>query len=103
VSNAHQALALISLATWGYASWSTMSLTFPSDLFPHDVVASVTGLAGLSAGVAGTIFTLAAGLVVDRFSYFPVFIAAGVVPLIATAAVLILIRSPQREAQSPAT
>jgi ACS family hexuronate transporter-like MFS transporter len=103
VSNAHWALALISLATWGYASWSTMSLTFPSDLFPQDVVASVTGLAGLSAGVAGTMFTLAAGVVVDRFSYFPVFIAAGVIPLIATAATVILLRAPQGAAKSLGT
>jgi len=100
VSTAHWALVLISLATWGYASWSTMSLTFPSDLFPQDVVASVTGLAGLSAGVMGTMFTLAAGLIVDRLSYFPVFIAAGVIPLIATAAVVILLRAPEGATKS---
>jgi ACS family hexuronate transporter-like MFS transporter len=99
-SNAHWALALISLATWGYASWSTMALTFPSDLFPQDVVASVSGLSGFGAGVMGTLFTLAAGVIVDRFSYFPVFIAAGVTPLIATAAVLILLRAPQAAARS---
>ena len=33
-------MALISFAVWGYASWSTMGLTFPSDLFPQDVVAN---------------------------------------------------------------
>jgi ACS family hexuronate transporter-like MFS transporter len=32
--NAAVAVALIRLATWGYGSWSTMGLTFPSDLFP---------------------------------------------------------------------
>jgi MFS transporter, ACS family, hexuronate transporter len=90
------ALALISLATWGYASWSTMGLTFPSDLFPQDVVASVTGLSGLGAGVVSTLFTLAVGVLVDKFSYLPAFIAAGTVPLLATASVLILIRAPDR-------
>jgi ACS family hexuronate transporter-like MFS transporter len=29
-----------------------MGLTFPSDLFPSEVVASVTGLSGLAAGLA---------------------------------------------------
>ncbi len=89
------ALALISLATWGYASWSTMGLTFPSDLFPQDVVASVTGLSGLVAsGVAGTAFTLSVGWLVDTFhSYFFAFLAAGLVPLLATASVLVLIRA----------
>lgn len=93
--NAYWALALISLATWGYASWSTMGLTFPSDLFPQDVVASVTGLSGFGAGVAGTAFTLAVGALVDKFSYFPAFLAAGTVPLLATACVLLLIRAPE--------
>ncbi len=93
--DAHLAVALISVATWGYASWSTMGLTFPSDLFPQDVVASVTGLSGLVAGLAGTLFTLAVGVLVDRFSYFPAFLAAGLIPLLATACVLILIRPPE--------
>ncbi|MBI1941238.1 MAG: MFS transporter [Acidobacteria bacterium] len=94
--NAYWALALICVATWGYATWSTMGLTFPSDLFPSDVVASVTGLSGLGAGLAGTLFTLAVGSLVDKFhSYFLAFLAAGLVPLLATAAVLILIRAPR--------
>jgi ACS family hexuronate transporter-like MFS transporter len=92
VHNVYWALALICFALWGYASWSTMGLTFPSDLFPHDVVASVTGLSGLAAGLAGTGFTLAVGAIVDRFSYGPAFLAAGLLPLFATAAVLLLIR-----------
>ena len=91
------ALALISFAVWGYASWSTMGLTFPSDLFPQDVVASVTGLSGLGAGLAGTLFTLAVGWLVDKFSYYPAFVAAATIPLLATASVLLLIRAPARQ------
>ena len=94
------ALGLISLATWGYASWSTMGLTFPSDLFPQDVVASVTGLSGLGAAGLSAITTLAVGWLVDRFSYLPAFVAAGTIPLLATACVLILIR-PVESSQSP--
>ncbi|MFB3920613.1 MAG: MFS transporter [Terriglobia bacterium] len=93
--NPYWALALISFAVWGYAAWSTMGLTFPSDLFPQDVVASVTGLSGLGAGLAGTVFTLLVGWLVDRFSYFPAFVAAATIPLLATASVLLLIRAPE--------
>lgn len=89
------ALGYISLATWGYASWSTMGLTFPSDLFPQDVVASVTGLSGLGAGGVSTVFTLMVGMIVDKYSYFPAFVAAATLPLLATAFVLILIRAPR--------
>ena len=96
-SNAYLALFFISVATWGYASWSTMGLTFPSDLFPRDVVASVTGLSGLVAsGITGTLFTLAVGALVDKFhSYVPAFLCAGLIPLGATACVLLLIHAPQ--------
>lgn len=91
----YSAIALICFALWGYASWSTMGLTLPSDLFPRDVVATVTGLSGLAAGLAGTGFTLAVGFLVDRFSYRPAFWAAAILPLFATAAVMLLIRQPQ--------
>jgi len=93
--NAYMALALIAFAVWGYASWSTMGLTFPSDLFPQDVVASVTGVSGLGAGLVGALFTLVVGKLVDRFSYYPAFFAAATMPLLATVAVLILLRPRQ--------
>jgi len=92
VHNVYVALALICFALWGYASWSTMGLTLPSDLFPEDIVATVTGLSGLAAGLAGTAFTLAVGILVDRFSYRPAFIAAGLLPLFATASLVLLVR-----------
>ena len=98
VHNPYLAIALVCVALWGYASWSTMGLTFPSDLFPQDVVGSVTGLSGLAAGLVGAGFTYAVGVLVDRFSYGPAFLAAGILPLFATAAVLLLIRPrPQKE------
>jgi len=91
------AIILISIAVWGFAGWSTMGLTFPSDLFPHDVVGSVTGLSGLGAGLAGALFTLLVGWLVDKFSYYPAFFLAATVPLLATISVLVLIRPHQVE------
>src|SRR5271163_3506200 len=85
VHSAYAALALMCVALWGYASWSTMGLTLPSDLFPEDIVATVTGLSGLAAGLAGAAFTFIVGLTVDRFSYRPAFLVAGLLPLFATA------------------
>jgi MFS transporter, ACS family, hexuronate transporter len=95
VRSPYAALSLISVAVWGYAAWSTMGLTLPSDLFPRNVVATVTGLSGLAAGLVGALFTLCTGVIVDRFSYNPVFVAAGLLPLAATACVFLLIRSPE--------
>jgi ACS family hexuronate transporter-like MFS transporter len=98
--NVYFALGLICFALWGYASWSTMGLTLPSDLFPQDVVATVTGLSGLAAGLVGALFTIVVGILVDRFSYGPAFLIAGLMPLFATACVLILIRAPGNPSDS---
>jgi ACS family hexuronate transporter-like MFS transporter len=95
VHSIYAAMALICFALWGYASWSTMGLTLPSDLFPQDVVATVTGLSGLAAGMVGAVFTIAVGMLVDRFSYRPAFLAAGLLPLVATACILFLVREPR--------
>ncbi len=94
VHNVYGAMGLVCFALWGYASWSTMGLTLPSDLFPQDVVATVTGLSGLAAGLVGAVFTMAVGLMVDRFSYGPAFVLAGLLPIFATIFVLVLIRRP---------
>ncbi len=98
VHSVYTAMGLICFALWGYASWSTMGLTLPSDLFPQDVVATVTGLSGLAAGLVGTIFTMVVGIVVDRFSYGPAFLVAGLMPLFATAFLLLLVRMPPKTA-----
>ncbi len=95
VHSPYAALALICVALWGYASWSTMGLTLPSDLFPQDVVATVTGLSGLAAGLVGTAFTIAVGVLVDRLSYRPAFLLAGLLPLLATAALFLLVSPPR--------
>ena len=100
VHNVYFGLGLICFALWGYASWSTMGLTLPSDLFPQDVVATVTGLSGLAAGLVGALFTFAVGILVDRFSYGPAFLVAGLLPLLATASLLLLVRMPSRSSGS---
>jgi ACS family hexuronate transporter-like MFS transporter len=100
VHSVHSSLALICVALWGYASWSTMGLTLPSDLFPQDVVATVTGLSGLAAGLVGAVFTLAVGILVDRLSYRPAFLVAGLLPLFATACILFLLRAPSNASAS---
>jgi MFS transporter, ACS family, hexuronate transporter len=94
VHSAYSALALICVALWGYASWSTMGLTLPSDLFPQNVVATVTGFSGFAAGLAGAAFTFVVGFVVDRYSYAPAFLIAGLLPIVATGLLFLLISVP---------
>jgi ACS family hexuronate transporter-like MFS transporter len=93
VSSPLLALAFICIALLGYASWSTMGLTLPSDLFESEVVGSVTGLSGLGAGLVSTLFTLIVGLLADHVSYVPAFVVAAFAPVLATVSVVVLIRT----------
>jgi ACS family hexuronate transporter-like MFS transporter len=79
------ALACISVVTFGFQSWINNVQTLPSDLFPKQAVASVAGLGGMGAGIGAILFTLSTGWVVDHFSYTPILVAAGVLPVLGTA------------------
>jgi ACS family hexuronate transporter-like MFS transporter len=95
-NSARLCLFLIAVATLSYSAWGTMMLTLPTDLFESSVVASVSGLSGMGAGLGGILFTWIIGKVADRFSYQPIFIAAGLMPLLAFVLVQLLIPNIQR-------
>jgi ACS family hexuronate transporter-like MFS transporter len=76
-------IGLVSLAMLGYTGVTANMLAFPADVFPKNVVASIWGLAGTGSGFGGMVFALATGWLVDRYSYVPVFIGFGLIPLVA--------------------
>jgi MFS transporter, ACS family, hexuronate transporter len=83
--------ALISLALMGHGAWFTNAMTMPSDIAPRGLVASLYGITAMGGGLGGVIGTEVTGVVVDRFdSFVPVFVAAGVLPTLATAALVLL-------------
>lgn len=75
-------IALVSLAMFGYTGSLANMLSMPADVFPACAVASVFGLASMGAGFGGMVFTLITGWVVDHYSYTPVFVGFGIMPLI---------------------
>jgi len=75
-------IALVSIAMLGYTGSLANMLAMPADVFPKHAVASVYGLASMGAGFGGMLFTLTTGWVVDHYSYTPVFIGFGILPLI---------------------
>jgi ACS family hexuronate transporter-like MFS transporter len=95
--NTLSSLTFICVALFGYIGWYTTGLTFPSGLFLSRVVASVTGLSGFAAELAGKIFTLLVGSVVDRFPYFPAFMVAATAPLLTTVSAIMFIRRTRQE------
>ena len=88
-------VALFAISTFCYAAWSTMALALPADLFPSRNVATVSGMSGTGAGLGTILSTLLIGWLADKYSFEPVLIAASVIPLLATALVVILLRERQ--------
>jgi ACS family hexuronate transporter-like MFS transporter len=81
------------ISTFAYAAFSTMVLNLPADLYPSGSVASVSGMSGTGAGIGTIAATLLIGQVADRWSFEPILIGASLIPLLATVAVLALVRN----------
>jgi ACS family hexuronate transporter-like MFS transporter len=77
------AIALICLATAAHQGWSANMYTFASDLFPKNVVASVTGIGGMFGAVGGILLALLAGRIITAFGYLPMFAIASCSYLVA--------------------
>ena len=87
-ANVWLSVALISVATFGYTGYNSNALAFPPDVFPKNMVASVWGLASMGSGFGGMLFSWLSGRMIDQYGYTPVFIAYGIMPLIAASLVL---------------
>lgn len=79
------AIALIALATAAHQGWSANMYTFASDLFPKNLVASVTGIGGMFGAVGGILLALLTGRIIRAFGYLPMFIIASCAYLTALA------------------
>ena len=72
---------------------STMILNLPADVYPSHSVASVSGMSGTGAGIGTIVATYLIGRVADSSSFEPVLLVAGGAPLLAVAAILVLVRN----------
>lgn len=82
-------MTLVSAATMAHGMWTANALTLPTDLVPQAFVGSVYGISGTGGGLGGFIFVLVTGIVADKtHSFNPIFVAIGLVPIIAALIVL---------------
>lgn len=98
-TNLYVLTLLFALATFSYASFSTIANVLPSDLYASGSVASVSGLGGTGASLG----TIGAFLLVGHYSdlrqgtathvFDPIMIVAGLIPFIGMILVLLLIRN----------
>jgi len=96
VNSVPLAFVLICTALFGFMWMSATVFAIFSDLFPDNAVGRVTGLTGVGNGAASLMLNLGTGIVVDRFSYVPVFAAAGLLPAIGMATMFRLAGRIQR-------
>ena len=90
---------LFALATFSYASFSTIANVLPTDLFHSKAVATVSGLSGTAAGIG----TIVAFELIGHFSdarqatathsFDPIVIVAGLIPFFGMILVLLLVRN----------
>jgi MFS transporter, ACS family, hexuronate transporter len=73
VSNVWIVVAVIGFVTFAHQAFSTLLFTTVTDVFPDNVVASVTGLGSLFGAVGGILATLSVGYIAQAFGYAPVF------------------------------
>ena len=85
------ALAIICLASLGINAIAANLMGLIADLFPQQVLARISGMTGVGDNVVGMLMMLLAGIVIDRFSYTPVFIAVGLLPVLSLAALMVLV------------
>ena len=90
---------LFAVATFSYASFSTIANVLPADLFRSESVASVSGLSGTGAGIATIIAFKLIGYLSDlrqttgMHSFDSIVVVAGIVPFVGMMVVLLLVRN----------
>jgi MFS transporter, ACS family, aldohexuronate transporter len=82
-----ECIALVSIATFGYSGALANLLAIPGDTFPAESVASIWGFASMGSGFGAMIFSLLTGRLVDRYSFHPVFVLFGILPMISASIV----------------
>jgi MFS transporter, ACS family, hexuronate transporter len=77
------AIALISIAAAAHQGWSANLFSTTTDMFPKQMVSSVTGIGGMFGAIGGTLFSYNAGTIAGIYGYFPLFLVASSAYLVA--------------------
>jgi ACS family hexuronate transporter-like MFS transporter len=85
-------IILLGLATFFIQAFFANIFSLPADLFPPEKVASVFGLNAMAGGLGGFFCVQAAGYMVERFSFVPVFTAVAFFLPMAALCTLVFVR-----------
>ena len=91
LENTALAIGCICIASLGINSFAANLIAVMTDTFPENYLARITSFTGVGDGLVSMAVMLLTGIVVDHFSYAPVFAAIGLLPLLSLAAYLRLV------------
>jgi ACS family hexuronate transporter-like MFS transporter len=80
---------MLAVVMFGHTAWG--NITLPAEIFPKNVVGTVTGFGGCLGGIAGGLVQLAVASVVVQHGYTPIFAICAVMYLVAFALVHLLV------------
>ncbi len=92
VSGVGMAIFFMSLIMLAHGFWITNYITVTSELFGKHATSTVVGMAGSAGAVAGLIINPLIGVVVQNYSYMPLWIIAGILYPLAFLLLIIFIR-----------
>jgi MFS transporter, ACS family, hexuronate transporter len=90
VSNDYVALALMGLALFGNQWVAATYIGTVGDVVPPQLAGRVNGIAGFGDSSSVLVAQLLIGVLVTRYSFTPVFVGAGIFPLLALVSVLLV-------------
>ena len=88
---AQMAIVLIALALFAIQVKSSSLFPIAADLFPASSVATVWGLSAAAGSIGGALFQFGVGVIVDRYSYGPVFVMVSLMGIVQALLVTFLI------------
>lgn len=92
VSTVEMAIALMAVIMFAHGFWITNYITSISDIFGKNGTSTVVGLSGTAGAVSGLIINPLIGLIVQNYSYTPIWIATGLLYPLAFMLFIIFIR-----------
>jgi MFS transporter, ACS family, hexuronate transporter len=104
VANDYAALALMGLALFGNQWVAATYIGTVGDVVPQQLAGRVNGIAGFGDSSSVLVAQLVIGVLVDRYSFTPVFVGAGLFPVLAfLSVVFVLGRIERAQFHTPAT
>lgn len=71
------AIAAMCVVVMGHSIWISNLMTLPTDLFAPREVGTAAGFSGMGGAIGGALANWFTGSIIAHFSYYPIFICAG--------------------------